>query len=298
MKAVLRSVVRLLFKPLLAPWVPLAVQRQGARLAGVLSKVPRGSVSGHIDMGGVPALQVRTPAAKPGNALLLLHGGAYVLGGPASHGALAGQLGQAAGAEAYLADYRLAPEHPYPAALEDALAAYRWLLQRYQPGRITIAGDSAGGNLTLATAIAIRDAGLPQPAALALISPWVDLGHSGESIRARAARDPMLRLSWIAAGARFYGGGLAPDDARLSPLFAELKGLPPMMIHVGSEEILYSDSERLAQRARAAGVDVSLHCFEGLWHDFQLQAGLLPEADASIAELGQFLRGKTAVASG
>ncbi|MDE0856185.1 MAG: alpha/beta hydrolase fold domain-containing protein, partial [Nevskia sp.] len=136
-----------------------------------------------------------------------------------------------------------------------------------------------------------------QPAALALISPWVDLSHSGESIRARASRDPMLRPSWIAAGARFYGGGLAPDDARLSPLFAELKGLPPMMIHVGSEEILYSDSERLAQRARAAGVDVSLHCLEGLWHDFQLQAGLLPEADASIAELGAFLRAKTAAGS-
>ena len=292
MKAVLRTAVRVLFKPLLAPWVPLALQRQGSRLAGVLSKYPRGSVSSRIDMGGVPALQVHSAAAEAGRALLLLHGGAYVLGGPASHGALAGQLGQAAGAEAYLPDYRLAPEHPYPAALDDALAAYRWLLQRYQPGQISIAGDSAGGNLTLATAIAIRDAGLPQPAALALISPWVDLTHSGESIRTRAARDPMLRLSWIAAGAQFYRGGLALDDARLSPLFAELNGLPPMMIHVGSEEILYSDAERLAQRARDAGVEVSLQCFDGLWHDFQLQAGLLAEADASIAELGEFLRRK------
>jgi len=293
MKAVLRTVVRLLFKPLLAPWVPIAVQRQGSRAAGLLSKYPRGTQSSKLDMNGVPALRLHTPAAAADKAVLLLHGGAYVLGGPSSHGSLAAQLGQAAGAETYLADYRLAPEYPYPAALDDALAAYRWLLQQYQPGQIVIAGDSAGGNLTLATAIAIRDAGLPPPAALVLISPWVDLTHSGETICSRAQRDPMLRLSWIANGARLYAGGVPLDDARLSPLFADLKGLPPMMIHVGSEEILYSDAERLAQRAKAAGLEVSLHCFEGMWHDFQLHAGQLAEADASIAELGQFMRKRT-----
>ena len=290
MKTVLRTVVRVLFKPLLSPWVPLAVQRQGSRAAGLLSKFPRGTVSGKLDMNGVPAVRLHAPAAEPGKAVLLLHGGAYVLGGPASHGALAAQLGQAAGAEAYLANYRLAPESPYPAALDDALAAYRWLLQQYQPGQLVIAGDSAGGNLTLAAAIAIRDAGLPLPAALVLISPWLDLTHGGETVRSRAQRDPMLRASWLGACAGLYAGNITPGDPRISPLFDDLKGLPPMMIHVGSEEILFSDSERLAQRAAAAGVEVSLHCFDGLWHDFQLHAGQLAEADASIAGLGQFMR--------
>ena len=290
MKTVLRTVVRVLFKPLLAPWVPLAVQRRGSWLASLLAKYPRGTESSKLDMSGVPALRLHTPAAAPDKAVLLLHGGAYVLGGPASHGSLAAQLGQAAGAEAYLPDYRLAPEHPYPAALDDALAAYRWLLQQYQPGQIVIAGDSAGGNLTLATAIAIRDSGLPQPAALVLLSPWLDLTHSGETIGTRAQRDPMLNAPWLDACARRHAGGVPLADPRISPLFGELKGLPPMMIHVGSEEILLSDAERLAQRAKAAGVDVSLHCFEGMWHDFQLHAGQLAEADASIAELGEFMQ--------
>jgi len=290
MKTVLRIATRVLFKPLLAPWVPLAVQRQGAKAASLLSKTPRGTLSSKLDMNGVPALRVHAPAAEAGKAVLLLHGGAYVLGGPASHAGLAAHLGQAGGAEAYLPDYRLAPEHPYPAALDDALASYRWLLQQYQPGQLVIAGDSAGGNLTLATAIAIREAGLPLPAALVLISPWLDLSLGGASIRKRARRDPMLRASWIGACAKLYAGGVALDDPRISPLFGDLKGLPPMMIHVGSEEILFSDAERLAQRAGAAGVKVRLHVFDGLWHDFQLNAGLMAEADASIAELGKFMR--------
>lgn len=290
MKTVLRTVVRVLFKPLLSPWVPLAVQRQGSRAAALLSKFPRGTVSSKLDMNGVPAVHLHTPAAEAGKALLLLHGGAYVLGSPSSHAGLAAQLGRAGGAEAYVVDYRLAPENPYPAALDDALSTYRWLLEKYEPGQLVIAGDSAGGNLTLATAIAIRDAGLPLPAALVLISPWLDLTHSGESVKTRAQRDPMLNASWLGTCAKRYAGNIAPGDPRISPLFDDLKGLPPMMIHVGSEEILLSDSERLAQRAEAAGVDVSLHCFDGLWHDFQLHAGQLAEADASIAELGQFMR--------
>lgn len=290
MKTVLRTVIRLLFKPMLSPRVPISIQRQGSKAAGLLSKYPRGTETTKLEMNGVPALCLHAPAAQASKALLLLHGGAYVLGGPASHGALAAQLGQAAGAEAYLADYRLAPENPYPAALDDALAAYRWLLEQYEPGQLAIAGDSAGGNLTLATAIAIRDAGLPPPAALVLISPWADLTQSGETIRSRAQRDPMLNPAWIGACAKLYAGNIPTSDPRISPLFDNLKGLPPMMIHVGTEEILLSDSERLAQRAEAAGVEVSLHRFEGLWHDFQLHAGQLAEADASIAELGQFMR--------
>lgn len=290
MKKFLRALVRLLFKPLLSPRVPLAIQRQGSRAAGLLSKFPPGTQPTRIDMNGVPGRRYRTHSSQNGRALLFLHGGAYVLGGPASHGALAARLGDAAGATTYFADYSLAPEHPYPAATEDALTAYRWLLRQYSAERIVIAGDSAGGNLTLATAMIIRDKGLPMPAALALISPWIDLSHSGESARSLAQRDPMLRTDWLAACARLYAPNVAPEHPCISPLFGEMKGLPPMLIHVGSEEIVLSDSERLLERARAAGVEVQLQVFEGMWHDFQLHAGQVPEADESIAGLGRFMR--------
>lgn len=290
MKTVLRTTVRLLFKPLLSPLVPIPVQRLGSKSAGLISRPPRGTQVTRLEMNGVPARRYRTPASGNGRSLLFLHGGAYVLGGPVSHGGLAARLGQAAGADAYLPDYRLAPEHPYPAALEDALAAYRWLLQQEPASGIVIAGDSAGGNLALATAMAIRDAGLPQPAALALISPWLDLGHGGASITSRAARDPMLSPAWLRACARHYAGKLALDDPRLSPLFGALENLPPMLVHVGSEEVVLSDSERLAESAGVAGVDLELRVFNGMWHDFQLHAGLLADADESIAELGAFMR--------
>jgi acetyl esterase/lipase len=292
MKSVLRTIVRLLFRPLLSPRVPIGVQRAGSKAAGLLSKFPPGTQPTRVDMNGVPGRRYRTHGSENGKALLFLHGGAYVLGGPASHGALAAQLGDAAGATAYLADYSLAPEHPYPAATEDAVAAYRWLLQYYPAEGIVIAGDSAGGNLSLATAMILRDKGLPMPAALALISPWLDFTHSGESAVSRAARDPMLRLDWLAACARLYARNLDPDDPRVSPLFGRMEGLPPLLIHVGSEEVVLSDSERLAERARAAGVEAELRVFEGMWHDFQLHAGQLPEADESIAELGRFMRGR------
>jgi acetyl esterase/lipase len=292
MKTVLRTGVRLLFKPMLSPLVPIPLQRRGSSIAAVLSRPPRGTQVTRLDMNGVPARRYRTHGSRNGKALLYLHGGAYIIGGPASHGGLAAHLGLAAGADAYFADYRLAPEHPYPAALEDALAAYRWLLQQEPAGGIVIAGDSAGGNLTLATAMAIRDAGLPQPAALALISPWLDLTLGGASMMSRAARDPLLSPAWLREGARHYAGNIALDDPRISPLFGSLENLPPMLVHVGSEEVVLSDSERLAESAGVAGVDLELRVFNGLWHDFQLFAGQLAEANESIAELGAFLREK------
>jgi acetyl esterase/lipase len=270
--------------------MPLALQRQGTKSAGLLSRRAAGVASERIDMAGVPALRQQAPASQAQGGLLLLHGGGFVLGGAASHGGLAAHLAEATATVAYLPDYRLAPEHPYPAALDDAVAAYRWLLQKHAPGRLLLAGDSAGGNLALATAIAIRDAGLPPPAAMVLLSPWLDLSLSGDSIREQAEHDPVLRPSWISLCARHYAGSLALDDPRVSPLFADLRGLPPLLIHVGGDEILLSDAQRLQQHAAAAGVDAELHCFEGLWHDFQLHAGLLAEADASLAEIGAFAR--------
>jgi epsilon-lactone hydrolase len=288
-KALLSTTIRTLFKPVLSPRVPIAVQRQLTKSGGLISLPARGIRSSRTRLREVPALHYRGKDSSADRALLYLHGGGYVLG-LTSHLRLAGWMCRASGAQTYMIDYRLAPEHPYPAAVEDALAAYLALLEQYPAGNIVIAGDSAGGNLSLAAALAIRDANLPLPAALGLISPWVDLTHSGETIQTHARRDPMIRPDWGKANARLYAGGMPLDDPRISPLFAELKGLPPMLIHVGSEETLLSDAERLAQRAEAAGVAVRLHKYEGLWHDFQLHAGVLDEANQSIAEMGEFLR--------
>jgi epsilon-lactone hydrolase len=288
-KALLSTTIRTLFKPVLSPRVPIPLQRQLVKSGGLISVPPRGIRSSRTKLREVPTLHYRGKDSSPDRALLYLHGGGYVLG-LTSHLRLAAWMCQASGAQTYMIDYRLAPEHPYPAALEDATAAYLALLEQYPAGNIVIAGDSAGANLALVTAIALRDAKLPPPAALGLISPWADLTHSGETMRTHAHRDPMIRQDWGSANARHYAGGMPLDDPRISPLFAELKGLPPMLIHVGSEETLLSDAERLAESAGIAGVAVQLHRYEGLWHDFQLHAGVLPEASQSIAEMGEFLR--------
>jgi acetyl esterase/lipase len=240
-------------------------------------------------LGNVPGLRVTPANARADRAVLYFHGGGYVIGGPRSHGKLAAQIAHAARSEVWLVDYRLAPEHPHPAAFEDALSAYRWLSQQESARRIVLAGDSAGAGLALALAVSIRDLKLPPPSAMVLISPWTDLTLSGESQRTHRDRDPMLRRAWLAACAAHYAGALPLESAALSPLFADLSHLPPMLIQVGSEEILLSDSERLAERAELAGVSVRLSRCEGMWHDFQVHAGMLAEADRALAEIGAFL---------
>ncbi len=281
--------IRLLLRPFLAPWIPLWLQRVWSNISALSIKGPPGLRATAIEMGGVWGVQLTSSSTQADRAILYLHGGAYVLGGPASHSKLAAQIGHAAGATVYFPDYRLAPEHPFPAALDDALAAYRWLLQRGAK-HIALAGDSAGGGLALATAMAIRDERLRPPAALALISPWVDLTLSGESHQDRAQRDPMLRTSWLKSAVKKYAAGLPLNQPLLSPLFGDLGNLPAMLIQVGSEEILLSDSRALAKRAQTAGVQVQFKCFEGMWHDFQAHAGALPESDQALAEIGAFLK--------
>lgn len=288
---VFRLVLRCLLKPLAQPWIPLRFQRALLDAAAWTMRRPPGLLVEHATLAGRPTLKLSAVAADPQCHLLYLHGGAYVEGSPRSHTALAGNLGAQAQAVTWLPHYRLAPEHPCPAAIDDALGAYRELLAQGIPAtRIVIAGDSAGGGLALATACAIRDSGLPQPAALALLSPWLDLSHSGASAQARAAVEPMLNLRWLEWAAGLYAGARPRTQAQVSPLFADLAGLPPMLVHVGDDEILLDDSVRLAQRARAAGVDCGLRVFPRLWHVFQAQAGLIPEADESLQELGAFLR--------
>lgn len=282
--------VRLALRPFLAPWVPVALQRAWAALAGLTTRGPRGVARERVDMGGVPGLRLAPADARPGDAMLFLHGGAYVIGGPASHAKLAAHLAHASRSATYFVDYRLAPEHPFPAALDDALAAYRWLIgQAPAPRRIVIAGDSAGGGLALAAAMSIRDAQLPAPAALVLISPWADLTLSGASHASKAAADPMLRAAWLKDSAARYAGARPLDDPLLSPVFGNLAGLPPVLVQVGSEEILLSDAESLCQGIRQAGGRAELRRYDGLWHDFQAHAGLLAESDAALAEIGAFV---------
>lgn len=287
--------LRLLLKPVLSSWVPIPIQRGWLSLMSSTSLPPRGTQSAQFNMGNVPAEKINT--AKVGQAVLLyLHGGGYCIGSIRTHRPLAAHIARAAQATCYIPDYRLAPEHPHPAALDDALAAYRWLLAQNIPAKhIIIAGDSAGGGLALATGIAIRDSNLSIPAGLVLISPWADLSLSGDTIQTHASRDPILSRSLLSHWSQLYRGEHPVKHPPCSPLFANMDGLPPMLIQVGSEEILLSDSQRLAQRAQSAGISVQLGIYERMWHDFHIQAGLLEASDRAITEIGDFVKNTIAV---
>jgi cation diffusion facilitator CzcD-associated flavoprotein CzcO/acetyl esterase/lipase len=226
--------------------------------------------------------------------VLYLHGGGYCVLSPELYRSLTASLALAAGCPVHAVRYRLAPEHPHPAALDDALAAYRSLLATgLDPRRVAVAGDSAGAGLAVALAVRLRDAGEPLPAALGLISPWLDLALQGPSIVERAAVDPLLNAPWLRRCARDYAGGRPVDDPAISPLHADLRGLPPVLVQAGADDIVVSDAERFVERARRAGVDASLQRFDGLWHDFQLLAGVLAPARDALDRLGAFLRAHT-----
>jgi epsilon-lactone hydrolase len=236
-----------------------------------------------------PAEWLRPPSAAPGRVVLYLHGGGYVIGSPRSHRHLAAAIATAARSSALLLEYRCAPEAPFPAAVDDAMAAYRWLLdQGVSAGGIVIAGDSAGGGLTVATLLALRDAGLPLPAAGVCISPWVDLTCSGASYASKAATDPIVKRAGVDEMARAYLGAADRRTPLASPLFADLRGLPPLLIHVGSEEVLLDDSVQLAERAKAAGVDTTLEVWDQMIHVWHWFLPLLDEAEQAVAAIGQF----------
>jgi epsilon-lactone hydrolase len=248
-------------------------------------------------LASVPALVADAPETDQNTIVLYLHGGAYALGSPRTGLSLACALARRIRARAYSIGYRLAPEHAHPAALQDALAAYRWLLDNgIDNGRVLIAGDSAGGGLTLATLAAARDQGLPLPAAAALFSPWTDLSLSGASIQDKAADDPILNPEGLRRRAREYLGGLSPEDPLASPLFADLSGLPPLQIHVGSHEVLLNDATRIASRAACQDVHVELQAWPRMPHVFPSREHQLPQADAALDAAGAFaarhLRGR------
>ncbi len=248
-------------------------------------------------LGGVPVVTLDVPGTAPDAAVLYLHGGAYTIGSAAASVGLASMVARQAGARAASVDYRLAPEHPFPAAVEDAVAAYRGLLASgLSPERIAFVGESAGGGLTVATLVALKREELPQPSSAAVFSPWVDLTLSGASISEKAAVDPALKASGIRLRAGDYVAGGDPADGLASPLFADLTGLPPLLIQAGSHEILLDDATRLAAHAAAADVAVTLEVTPGVPHVFQGFAGTLDEADEALASAGRFIRTHLAAA--
>jgi epsilon-lactone hydrolase len=242
-----------------------------------------------------PAEWLTPPGARASVVVLYLHGGGYVIGSPRSHRHLAAAIARASGARALLLDYRLAPEQPFPAALDDAVAAYEWLLAHGIASRhLVIAGDSAGGGLTVATLLTLRDRGRPLPAAGVCISPWVDLSCSGASYASKAAVDPIVTRDSVAMMAKAYAGAGDPKTPLLSPLFADLRGLPPLLVQVGSDEVLLDDALGLAERARRAGVDVAVEEWPAMihvWHWFQ---PMLEDAERATARIGEFVRAHTA----
>ncbi len=244
---------------------------------------------------GVPAEWADPPDAAPGRAVLYLHGGGYGIGSTASHRHLVGKLAKAAGLRILSLDYRLAPEHPFPAAVQDAVAAATWLMQdAVQPDRLVVAGDSAGGGLAIATCLSLRDTGQPVPAALVCMSPLTDLAKTGASMRTHAELDPMVTPQSSAAYASRYLGPHGDPKAPLaSPLYADLAGLPPMLILVGTSEVLLDDSTRIAERARAAGVEVDLQIWDEMIHIWPYFADLIPEGRQAIAIMAKFIQART-----
>jgi epsilon-lactone hydrolase len=258
-----------------------------------LHQVPDDVLVSEVTAGGVPAHWLGAPGADAGRVLLFLHGGGYELGSVRSDGELAARLGRAGGMRVLFPEYRLAPEHPFPAAIDDVLAAWRWLRadQGLSARSMAVAGDSAGGGLAVALLVALRDAGEDLPAAATLMSPTVDLTSSGASMTERVDQDPISTPAMLRQFAADYLTGADPKTPLASPLFASLAGLPPLLVQVGTADLLLSDAERLAAAATEAGADVTLRVGEGLPHVYQLLLGT-PEAAAATEQIGKFLRAR------
>jgi acetyl esterase/lipase len=244
-----------------------------------------------VDANGVSGEWTMTPEANPANVILYLHGGGYTTGSLQSHRHMVAQAGREARARTIALDYRLAPEHPFPAAVEDAVAGYRFLLSRgFAADRIAVAGDSAGGGLTVALLVSLRDAGLPLPACAWCSSPWVDLEGAGGSMTAKAAVDPMVQPPYLIELAATYLHGADPRTPLAAPLYADLRGLPPMLIQVGSAETLLDDAVRLAGVAGAADVRVRLEVWPDMIHVWQLFYQQVAAGHRALAEAGAFIR--------
>jgi acetyl esterase/lipase len=290
----LRFGVRAGLKPVLSRRVPISWQRRWLRLLAQLTSRSGGVEIQAGELGGTRGewLRVNRPAATINRtaAILYLHGGAYCVGAPNTHRAVTSSLARAAELPVFAVDYRLAPEHPFPAAFDDTVAAYRSLIEL---GPVVIVGDSAGAGLALATALAARQQHVGAPAALVLFSPWIDLKMSADP-NLTPNGDAMLRRSWLGACARHYLAGKDATAPFASPIYGDLRGLPPTLIQVGADDLLRHDAERIYDALRNAGVAVRCDIVPDLWHAFQLHAGMLPSADAAIERAVNFIAGSLA----
>lgn len=256
--------------------------------------LPEGVQVEPVDAGGVPAEWVVAPEADPDRVLLYTHGGCYISGSPVTVRECCARLSRAAEARVLSVDYRLAPEHPYPAALDDTLAAYQWLLTSgYKAGNIVISGESAGGGLTIAALMKIRDSGLEQPAAGVPVSPWIDMTLSGQTLTRNRGRD-LASTSPLALGAEMYVGKGDPRDPYASPLFGDLANLPPMLIQVGGAEVLLDDGIAIAHKARQAGNDLTFEVWPEMIHVWHWFSSELDEGRQAIESIGRFVKAKTA----
>ena len=281
---VLRTLLKRLLRPVLHPRFPVRWQRRWVEAMAHLTLCAPGA-----RVLREPTGERVLPPGAPARALVYLHGGGYVTGSARTHRAITTQLAVRCSAEVLALDYRLAPEHPFPAALEDAVAAFRALRASAPERPVFIAGDSAGGGLALATALRLRELGEPMPRCIVVFSPWVDLSLTQLPSRVPAG-EAMLDPAWIRASAAAYLAGQPAVQPLASPLFADLRGLPPLLVQVGTDELLLPEAQQLAACAEAAGVRVQLEVHEGLWHVFQLHAGVLRASDEALRAAAQFVR--------
>jgi acetyl esterase/lipase len=293
---VAKKLMRVTIKRMLSAGMPVPVLRKSLGSNGPVRQLLR-RWSGPRHQGKININHIAAEWAGNTDApvtLLYLHGGAYIFGGRSTHRGLVGMICEAANARGLLIDYRLAPENPFPAALEDAESCYDWLIEQgHDPARIVIAGDSAGGGLSLALLLKLRDAGKPLPRCAVLLSPWTDLTGSGESVVTRQIAEDMLDGTKIWDAAALYHADTPPDHPLVSPLFAELAGLPPLLIQVGTDEILWDDALRFDKKARESGVDCELQVYDGMPHVFQIVGKFVPEAAQAIRKIGEFINRKT-----
>jgi len=284
-----RALLRIIIK---GQHLSLANKReQQTKNARFMNRLPAGVTVTCTHANGIPVAWIKTENAPPEKVILYLHGGGYVLGGLESHQMLCGTLAKQAGLNLLLPEYRLAPEHPFPAALEDVSQTYAWLLdQNYKPENIFIAGDSAGGGLAIATALHLRESGLPLPAALICLSPWADLTFQGQTHQTQTDAEVLLRADELQEWAGFYAAGHDRSHPLISPVYADFSGLPRLFIQVGSDEVLLDDARRLAEKAKSDGVDVALNIWPGMWHVWHSLGAFMPESRQAFQEISAFIQ--------
>lgn len=275
------------------PPPPADLDEQRARIDTSMAALPlaEGSEAEEVEAGGVPSIWVRPVGAGPDTPVIVyLHGGGFRLASAVAYRSYGSHLAAATGARVLLVDYGLAPEHPFPEGLEDVVSAYRWVLAEGTPaGKVVLAGDSAGGNLAAAAVLALKERSLPLPAGAVCCSPWVDLTNGADTYRTRADVDRLFSLASATEAAELYLGGGDPRRPLVSPVFGDWSGAPPLLIQVGDAEVLLDDAARLAEAARAAGVEVAHHVYPEMPHIWQMSYPAFPEAVDAVAEIAGFV---------